>query len=42
MRGGGGSSVSTPEARARILTYKNGKVNWEGEDIGPNDPIPEI
>jgi len=25
----------------RILTYQNGIANWEGEDIGPNDPIPD-
>ncbi len=25
----------------RILIYKNGVANWEGEDIGPDDPIPE-
>jgi len=31
-----------PGSRARILTYENGKVNWEGKDIGENDPIPEI
>ncbi|MCH2387765.1 MAG: sulfatase [Opitutales bacterium] len=24
----------------RILIYENGVANWEGEDIGPNDPIP--
>ena len=31
-----------PGSSARILTYKDGKVNWEGEDIGLSDPIPEI
>ena len=31
-----------PGSAIRFLTYKDGKVNWEGEDIGPNDPIPEI
>lgn len=25
----------------RILIYDNGVANWEGEDIGPNDPIPD-
>ena len=25
----------------RILIYENGVANWEGEDIGPNDPIPD-
>jgi arylsulfatase A-like enzyme len=31
-----------PGSRARVLTYKNGQVNWEGEDVSPDDPIPEI
>ena len=31
-----------PGSAARILTYQDGKVNWEGQDIGPNDRIPEI
>ncbi len=31
-----------PGSRSRILIYENGKANWEGKDIGPNDPIPEI
>jgi len=31
-----------PGSRSRILIYENGKANWEGEDIGPEDPIPEI
>ena len=26
----------------RLLTYKDGKATWEGEEIGPTDPIPEI
>lgn len=25
----------------RILTYRNGIANWEGEDIGTNEPIPD-
>ena len=25
----------------RILIYKNGIANWEGEDIDPNEPIPD-
>lgn len=29
-------------SRHRILIYENGKANWEGEDIGANDPIPEL
>jgi arylsulfatase A-like enzyme len=32
-----------PGSRARILTYdKNGKVFWEGEEVKPDDPIPEV
>ena len=25
----------------RILIYENGVANWEGEDIDPNEPIPD-
>jgi arylsulfatase A-like enzyme len=31
-----------PGSQSRILTYSNGKAVWEGEPIGPNDPIPEV
>ena len=31
-----------PGSRARVLIYENGKANWEGEDIGATDPIPEL
>ena len=31
-----------PGSRSRILIYKDGKANWEGTDIGPKDPIPEL
>ena len=31
-----------PGSAVRILTYENGQANWEGEDILPGDPIPEI
>lgn len=31
-----------PGSAARILTYENGVPNWEGEDIGKDDPIPEL
>ena len=31
-----------PGSRTRILLYENGKAEWEGKDIGPGDPIPEI
>ena len=26
----------------RILVYEDGKANWENEDIGADDPIPEL
>ena len=25
----------------RVLTYENGVANWEGEDIDPNEAIPD-
>ncbi len=31
-----------PGSSSRILIFENGKANWEGEDIGPTDPIPEL
>ena len=31
-----------PNSKHRILIYENGKANWEGKDIDPNEPIPEI
>jgi len=31
-----------PGSRARVLIYDDGNVNWEGEDVAPTDPIPEI
>jgi hypothetical protein len=32
-----------PNSAQRILTYdeKTGQVNWEGKDVGKNDPIPD-
>ncbi len=32
-----------PNSAARILTYDaaTGQVNWEGKDVGKNDPIPD-
>ena len=30
-----------PGSAARILVYDDGRANWEGADIGPNDPIPQ-
>ncbi len=32
-----------PNSKHRILVYgEDGSVNWEGQDVGPNDPIPEL
>lgn len=29
-------------SKHRILVYENGKANWQDEDIGAEDPIPEL
>ena len=31
-----------PGSRSRILLYEDGKVNWEGQDIPADAPIPEL
>jgi arylsulfatase A-like enzyme len=31
-----------PGSAARVLTYENGVANWEGEDIDPKEPVPEL
>ncbi len=31
-----------PGSKHRILIYRDGKVNWEGEDVAADDPIPEL
>jgi choline-sulfatase len=36
------SAMPAPGSRSRILIYKNGRANWQGEDIGEDDPIPEL
>lgn len=36
------SAKPAPGSRHRILVYENGQANWEGEEIDPNEPIPEI
>ncbi|MHC4995179.1 MAG: sulfatase [Planctomycetota bacterium] len=36
------SAMPAPGSRSRILIYKDGQANWEGKDIGKNDPIPEL
>jgi hypothetical protein len=34
--------MPAPGSRNRVLIYKDGKANWEGRDIGADEPIPEI
>ena len=34
--------MPAPGSRSRILTYKDGKVIWQGEEVKPNDPIPGL
>ena len=36
------SAKPAPGSRSRILTYENGRAVWQGEEIGPDDPIPEL
>ncbi|MEQ8788546.1 MAG: sulfatase [Pirellulaceae bacterium] len=36
------SAMPAPGSRSRILIYKDGKVNWEGEDVDADDPVPEL
>jgi len=36
------SAKPAPGSAHRILIYEDGKANWEGEDIGKDDPIPEL
>ena len=36
------SAKPAPGSRARILRYEDGVANWQGEDIAPTDPIPEL
>ena len=36
------SAKPAPGSRHRILTYEDGVATWEGEEIGPQDPVPEI
>ncbi|MDF1740702.1 MAG: sulfatase [Verrucomicrobiales bacterium] len=31
-----------PNSEARIIIYKDGQMNWEGEDVAADAPIPEI
>ena len=36
------SKKPAPGSRSRILIFEAGKANWEGEDIGKDDPVPEL
>jgi arylsulfatase A-like enzyme len=36
------SAMPAPGSRGRILTYEDGVATWQGQRIGPSDPIPEI
>ncbi len=36
------SAPPAPGSRHRILVYKDGQANWEGNDIAADAPIPEI
>ncbi len=37
-----GDLPPAPGSRARVLTYIDGQVVWEGAEVGANDPIPEM
>ncbi len=37
-----GELPPAPGSRSRVLTYDGGRVNWEGEDIGAQEPVPEL
>jgi choline-sulfatase len=36
------SAAPAPGSQHRILTLIDGQVNWEGEDVAADDPIPEL
>ena len=36
------SKKPAPGSRSRILIFEAGEANWEGEDIGKDDPVPEL
>jgi arylsulfatase A-like enzyme len=36
------SAKPAPGSKHRILVYEGGNPNWEGDDIRPQDPIPEL
>ncbi len=31
-----------PGSASRILLWKDGRANWEGVDIAPDDAVPEL
>ena len=31
-----------PGSKHRILTLRDGNVNWEGENVSNDDPVPEL
>lgn len=35
------SFAAVPGSTKRVLTYINGIATWEGEDIDPNEAIPD-
>ena len=37
-----GDLPPAPGSRSRVLVYEEGRVNWEGEDVAPGDPVPEL
>lgn len=37
-----GDLPPAPGSRSRVLVYEEGRVNWEGEDVLPGDPVPEL
>ena len=36
------NAAPAPGSKHRILIYKDGQANWEGTDVAPDDPIPEL
>jgi hypothetical protein len=36
------SAPPAPGSQHRILTYAGGQATWEGKDIAPDEPIPEL
>lgn len=36
------SKKPAPGSKARVLIYENGVANWEEEDIGADEPVPEL